>query len=97
MSQGKDIGGILAKGSSSSPVRASSKVDLKISAIILRAATLLLERGDMGEAGCGDQRAAIKLRASEMDKSIEEDIGVLPLVGNHTTVSSMRSPCVSAI
>ena len=45
LSPGKDIGGIISSGSSYSPSRASSKVDLKISAITLRAATLLPERG----------------------------------------------------
>ena len=82
-------------GSSSSWLRDSSKVALNISAIVLRAETLLLERRDIGEAGCGDRRAAIKSRAAEMAKSVDEDIGVCPLVGNHTTVSAMRSPLVS--
>ena len=95
MSPGKDIGGILANNSSSLPSRASSKVDLKISAIILRAATLLSERGDMGEAGCSDRRAAIKSRAAAMDKYVDEDISVLPLMGNYTTVLAISSPCVS--
>ena len=97
MSPGKDIGGILANGYSSLTSRASSKVDLNISAIILRAATLLSERVEMGEAGCGDRRAAIKSRAAAMDKSVEEDISVLTLMGNYTTVSAIRSPCVSAM
>ena len=83
-----------ASGSSSSRLWASSKVDLNISAITLRAATLLSERGDMGEAGCGDRSAAIKSRAAATAKSVDEDIGVRPLVGNHTTVSAMRSPLV---
>ena len=86
-----------ARGSSSSPSRASSKIDLKISAITLRAATLLSERGEMGEAGYGDRSAAIKSRAAAMAKSVDDDIGVRTLVGNHTTVSAMRSPRVSAI
>ena len=73
-------------GSSYLLLQASSKVDLKISAITLRAATLLSERGEIGEAGCGNRRAAIKLHAAAMAKSIDEDIGVRPLVGNHTTV-----------
>ena len=55
------------------------------------------ERGEIGEAGCGDRRAAIKFRASAMAKYIDKDIGVRPLVGNHTTVSEMRSPRVSAM
>ena len=97
MSPGKDIVSILANGSSSSPSRASSKVDLKISAITLRKATLLSERGEIGEAGCGDQSAAIKSRSAAMAKSVDEDIGVRPLVGNHTTVSAMSSPRVSAM
>ena len=50
------------------------------------------ERGDIGEAGCGDRSAEIKSRAAAMAKSVDEDIGVHPLVGNHTTVSAMRSP-----
>ena len=95
MSLGKDIGGILGSGSSSSPSRASSKVDLKISAITLRAATLLLERGEIGEAGCGDRSAAIKSCAAAISKSVGEDIGVRPLVGNHTSVSAMHSTRVS--
>ena len=41
LSPGKDISGMPASGASSSLSRASSKVDLKISAINLRAATLL--------------------------------------------------------
>ena len=41
LSPGKDIGVMPASGSSSSPSRASSKVALKISAITLRATTLL--------------------------------------------------------
>ena len=84
-------------GSSSSLSRASSEVDLNISAITLRAETLLLGRGEIGEAGCGDSRAAIKSRAAAMAKSIYEDISVRPLVGNQNTVSAMRSPCVSAM
>ena len=86
-----------ASGASSSPSRASSKVDLNISAITLRAEMLLSDRGEMGEAGCGYRSAAIKSRAAAMAKSIDEEIGVRPLVGNHTTMSSMRSPLVSAM
>ena len=52
--------------------------------------------GDMVEAGCSDQRAAIKSRAAAMARSVEEEIGVLVLVVNHTTVSAMRSTRVSA-
>ena len=85
------------RGSSHSLSRASSKVDLKISAITLREATLLSEKGEIGESGCGDRRAAIKSRAAAMAKSVDEDIGVRPFVGNHTTVSAMRSPRVSAM
>ena len=95
MSPGKDIGGIPASGSSSSPSRASSKVDLNIYAINLRAATLLSERGEMGEAGYGYRIAAIKSCVAAMVKSVDEDIFVPPLVGNHTTVSAMHSPRVS--
>ena len=84
-------------GFSSLLSQASSKVDLNISAITLRAATLLSERGEIGQARCGDWRATIKLRAAAMSKSVDEDIGVRPLVGNHTTVSAMRSPRVSAM
>ena len=84
-------------GSSSLWSQASSKVVLNISAMTLRAETLLSERGDIGEAGCGDRRAAIKSRAAAMAKSVDEDIGVCPLVGNHTIVLTMRSPHVSAI
>ena len=76
---------------------ASSKVELKISSITLRVATLLSERGEVGKAWCSDQRAAIKSRAAEMAKSINEDIGMRTLVGNHTTVLAMRSPRVSAM
>ena len=82
-------------GSSSSWSRASSKVVLNISAMILRAEALLSERGEIGEAGCGDRSAAIKSRAAVMAKSVDKDIGVRPLVVNHTTVSDMRSPRVS--
>ena len=82
-------------GSSSSLSWASSKVDLKISAMTLREETLLSERGDIGEAWCSDRRAAIKSCAAAMAKSVDEDIGVRPLVGNHTTVLEMRSPRVS--
>ena len=82
-------------GSSSSWLQASSKVVLNISAMILRAETLLSERGDIGEAGCGDRSAEIKSRAAAMAKYVDEDIGVRLLVGNHTTVSAMSSPCVS--
>ena len=84
-------------GSSSLLSRASSKLDLKISAITLRTATLLSEREELVEAGCGDCISAIKLRVAVMAKSVDEDIGVRPLVGNHTTVSAMRSPHVSAM
>ena len=82
-------------GSSYSWLRASSKVVLNIFAITLRAETLLLERGYIGEARCGDRRDAIKLLTAAMAKSVDEDIGVRPLVGNHTAVSAMRSPRVS--
>ena len=82
-------------GSSSSWSRASSKVALNISAMVLSADTLLSERVEIGEAVCGDQSAAIKFRAALMAKSVDEDIGVHPFLGNHTTVSVMRSPCVS--
>ena len=61
----------------------------------LRAETFLSERGDIGEAGCGDRSAAIKSRATAMAKSVDEEIGVRPLVENHTTVSAMCSPRVS--
>ena len=63
----------------------------------LRAGTLLSEREDIGEAGCGDQSAATKSRAAAMAKSVDEDIGVKPLVGNQTTVLAMCSPRVSKI
>ena len=82
-------------GSSSLWLRSSSKVVLNISAMVLRAETLLSDRGDIGKAGCGDQSAAIKSRAAAMAKSVDEDINVRPLVGNHTTVSAMSSPRVS--
>ena len=82
-------------GSSSSWLQASSKVVLNISAMTLRAETLLSEKRDIGETGCGDKRDAIKSCAAAISKSIEEDIGVSPLVGNHTTVSVKRSPRVS--
>ena len=88
---------MFGSGSSFSLSWASSKVDLKISAITLRASTLLSERGEIGEAGCGDRRAAIKSRAATMANSVGEDIVVHPLVGNHTTVLAMRSPRVSAM
>ena len=68
---------------------------MNISAMTLRAENLLSERGDIGEAGYGDWSAAIKSRAAAVDKSVDEDIGVRPLVGNHTTVLAMRSPRVS--
>ena len=71
------------------------KVVLNISAMVLRAKKLLLDRGEIGEDGCGDRSAAIKSRAAAMAKLVDEDIGVRPLVGNHTTVSAMRSPHVS--
>ena len=85
---------MFGSGSSSSWLRASLKVVLNISAMTLRAETLMSERGYIGEAGCGDRRAAIKSRAAAMAKSIEEEIGVRTLVGNHTTVSAMRYPRV---
>ena len=94
---GKAIGGMYGSGSSSSLLRASSKMDFKISAITLRAATLLSERGEIGEAGCGDRKTAIKSRAATMYKSVDKDIGVRPFVGNHTTVLAMHSPRVSAM
>ena len=84
-------------GSSSSWSRASSKVVLNISAMVLRAETLMLERGDLGEAGCGDRRAVIESRAAAMDKSVDEDIGVCPLMRNQNTVLAMRSPRVFEI
>ena len=71
------------------------KVVLNIFAMVLRAETFLSERVEIGEAGCGDRSAAIKSRAAAMDKSVDKDIGVRPLVGNHSTVSSMCSPHVS--
>ena len=89
------MGGISRSGSSSSWLRASLKVALNISDMVLRAENLLSERGEIGEAGCSDWSAAIKSRASTMAKSVDEDIGVRPLVGNHTTVSAMSSPRVS--
>ena len=63
--------------------------------MVLRAETLLSERGEIGKAGCGDRSAAIKSRAAAMAKSVDEDIGVRPLVRNHTTVSEISSPRVS--
>ena len=97
MSPGKAIGGMLFSGSSSLLSRASSKVDLKISPITLRAENLLSEKGEIGEAGCSNHRAEIKSRVAAMAKCVDEDIGVRPLVGNHTTVPAMRSPHVSAM
>ena len=91
------MGGMSGSGSSFSWSRASSKVALNISAMVLRADTLLSERGDIGQAGCGDRSAAIKSRAAVMAKSVDKDIGVRPLVVNHTTMSVMRSPRVSEI
>ena len=51
----------------------------------------------MGESGCGDRSAVIKSHAAAMAKSVDKEIGVQPLLGNHTTVSEMRSPRVSAM
>ena len=62
------IGGMSGSGSSSSWSRASLKVDVNISAMTLRAETLVLERGDIGESGCGDRRDAIKSRSAAMAK-----------------------------
>ena len=89
------MSGISGSGSSYSWSQASSKVLLNISAIGLRAEALLSERGEIGEAGCGDRSAVIKSRASAMAKSVDEEIGVRPLVGNHTRVSAMCSTHVS--
>ena len=86
---------MFGSGSSSLWSRASSEVVLKIYTMVLRAETLLSERGEILEAGCGDRSAAIKSRAAAMAKLVDEDIGVRPLVGKHTTVSAMRSPRVS--
>ena len=86
---------MFGSGSSSSWSRASSKVVLKISAMFLRAETLLSGRGEIGEAGYGDRSDAIKSRAAAMAKLVDEDIGERPLVGNHTAVSEMRYPRVS--
>ena len=77
--------------------RGPPQVDLNISAITLRAAPSLSERGDMGEAGCGDRSAAIKSRVAAMAKSVDRKIGVRLLVVNHTTVLEMRPPHVSAM
>ena len=82
-------------GSSYSWSQASSKVALNIYAMVLRAETLLSERGEIGEAGCGDRSAAVKSHAAALAKSVDEEIGVRPLVGNHTKVSAMCSPCAS--
>ena len=89
------MGNISGSGSSSSWLRAYSKVALNVAAMVLRAETLLSERREIGEAGCGDRSAAIKSRTAAMAKSVDKDIGVRPLMGNHTTVSVMRSPHVS--
>ena len=86
---------MFGSGSSSSWSRASSKFVLKISAMVFRSETFLSGRGEIGEDVCGDRSASIKSRAAAMAKSVDEDIGVRPLVGNHTTVSVMRSPRVS--
>ena len=89
------MGGMSGSGSSSLWLQASSKVALDIYAMVLRVETLLSERGEIGEAGCGDQSAAIKSRAAAVAKSVDDEIGVRPLVGNHTTVLAMCSPRVS--
>ena len=52
---------------------------------------MLFDRGDMGDAGWGDRSATMRLCATAMAKSMDEDMGVLPFVGNHTTVLTMRS------
>ena len=51
----------------------------------------------MGEAGCRDRSAVIKSHAEAMAKYVDKKIGVQPLLVNHTTVSEMRSPRVSAM
>ena len=86
---------MFGSGSLSSWSQASSNVVLKISAMVLRAETLLSERGDIGESGCGDRSAAIKSRAAAMAKLVDEDISVRLSAGNHTTVLVMCSPRVS--
>ena len=70
---GKAIGGMSGSGYTYSWSRSSSKVVLNISAMTLRAETLLSERGDIGEAVCGDWRASITLRPAAMAKSVDED------------------------
>ena len=89
------MGGMSGSVLSSLWSRASSKFVLNISAVVLRAETLLSERGYIGEAECDDRSAAIKSRAAAMAKLVDEEIGVRSLVGNHNTVSAMRPPRVS--
>ena len=89
MSPGKDIVVILDSGSSSSTLQAFSKVDLNIYENNLRAETLKLERGEMGEAGCSDRSAAIKSHAAAMAKSVDKDIGV---AAARDLIAALRSP-----
>ena len=46
---------------------------LNISAMTLRAETLLSERVDIGEAVCGDWRDSITSRPTTMAKSVDKD------------------------
>ena len=70
--------------------RASSEVVLKIYTMVLRAETLLSERGEIGEAGYGDRSAVIKSRAAAMAKLVGEGIGGKP----HYSVGDAFSMCL---
>ena len=59
-----------------------------------RVATLLSESGDSGECGWGELSATIRSHTATMAKSVDEDMGVCPLLGSHITVSATRLPCV---
>jgi len=70
---------------------------LKIVDSCCRAACWLSLMDESGEAGDGCKRALVKSRAAAMATSVEEDFGMETFVGNHTTVSAMRSDVVLRI
>ena len=89
-----EIGGSLSNPGGTGTVLGSVRLR-KISANCCNAACSLSDSGESADAGCGCLSAVIRSLAAVMAASVEDAVGMLTLVGNHASVSVMRSALVS--
>jgi hypothetical protein len=71
------------------------KRDAKIVASVISAFRWLSEKGERADAGEGCSKACVKSAAAAMAVSVDDAAGITRFVGNHASVSVMRSAAVA--